>query len=134
MVPGVQSFLEYWSRHVPLALASGALPDEIHFVLDLSGLGLLFTIKAYTAEVAAPKPDPAVYLLALDRLRQASLTPLQPEDCLVFEDSPPGVRAALAAGMRCVGVATSGDHEELCAGELVVDDFLDSSLHRLLGD
>lgn len=46
--------------------------------------------------VAAKKPDPAVYLLAKDRMD------LSPGQCLVVEDSAIGLRAALAAGMRCI--------------------------------
>jgi len=44
------------------------------------------------------KPDPDIFLLAAERLNAS------PGDCLVFEDSPAGIDAALAAGMRCVAV------------------------------
>jgi beta-phosphoglucomutase-like phosphatase (HAD superfamily) len=132
LVPGVRSFLEHWFTRLPLALASGALPDEIDFVLQLSGLGPFFAVKANTAEVKAPKPDPAVYLLALERLRQVSHISLRREECLVFEDSPAGMEAALAAGMRCIGVATSADHKALQAAELVIQNFLDARLSQFL--
>ena len=51
-----------------------------------------------SSDVAQPKPAPDVYLLAAERLRVA------PSHCLVLEDSPTGVRAALAAGMTAVQV------------------------------
>jgi beta-phosphoglucomutase-like phosphatase (HAD superfamily) len=49
-------------------------------------------------DVERVKPDPELFLLAARRLGVA------PSRCLVFEDSPNGIRAALAAGMRCVAV------------------------------
>jgi len=49
-------------------------------------------------DVTRVKPDPELFLLAARRLE------VEPASCVVFEDSPNGMRAALAAGMRCVAV------------------------------
>lgn len=132
LVAGIDVFLDRWHGDLPLALASGALPGEIQFVLEISGLGRYFDVVAYTAEVEAPKPDPAVYRLTLNRLRGHTQLDLSSEECLVFEDSPPGLHAALEAGMRCVAVSTSGDHDNFRAAELVVNDFRDARLLELL--
>jgi len=51
-------------------------------------------------DVQNPKPDPEIYLLAAQKLD------VQPQDCLVLEDSPNGVRAGVAAGMNVIAVAT----------------------------
>ena len=51
-------------------------------------------------DVENPKPDPEIYLLAAQKLE------VQPQDCLVLEDSPNGVRAGVAAGMNVIAVAT----------------------------
>ncbi|MEE9262071.1 MAG: HAD family phosphatase [Dehalococcoidia bacterium] len=51
-------------------------------------------------DVNQPKPDPEIYLLAAQKLE------IPPQDCLVIEDSPDGVRAGVAAGMNVVAVAT----------------------------
>jgi len=51
-------------------------------------------------DVQNPKPDPEIYLLAAQKLG------VQPQDCLVLEDSPNGVRAGIAAGMNVIAVAT----------------------------
>ena len=51
-------------------------------------------------DVQNPKPDPEIYLLAAQKLD------VKPQDCLVLEDSPSGVRAGVAAGMNVIAVAT----------------------------
>ena len=51
-------------------------------------------------DVQNPKPDPEIYLLAAHKLE------VSPEECLVLEDSPNGVRAGVAAGMNVIAVAT----------------------------
>jgi len=51
-------------------------------------------------DVQNPKPDPEIYLLAAKKLD------VQPQDCLVLEDSPNGVRAGVAVGMNVIAVAT----------------------------
>jgi HAD superfamily hydrolase (TIGR01509 family) len=58
--------------------------------------GAVFDTLACGDEVAAKKPAPDVYRLALDRLR------VRPQACIAFEDSANGLRAALGAGLACV--------------------------------
>jgi beta-phosphoglucomutase len=66
--------------------------------------------------VSRGKPDPQVYLLAAQRLG------LPPGQCLVVEDAPQGVQAAHAAGMACIGLASTGrTRAELAAADDVVD-------------
>lgn len=80
----------------------------------LAAAGLPLPAVLVTAEdVAAGKPDPAGYLEAARRLG------LPPADCLVVEDAPAGVQAALAAGMRVVALPTTHPAEELAAATLV---------------
>ncbi|MGD0713519.1 MAG: HAD-IA family hydrolase [Gaiellaceae bacterium] len=64
-------------------------------------------------DVAAGKPDPEGYLEAARRLGRP------PADCLVLEDAPAGVQAALAAGMRVVGLPTTHPADELREATLV---------------
>ncbi|HVM58694.1 MAG TPA: HAD-IA family hydrolase [Gaiellaceae bacterium] len=80
----------------------------------LGAAGLPLPAVLVTADdVAAGKPDPAGYLEAARRLGR------RPGECLVLEDSPAGVAAALAAGMRVVAVPTTHAAEELAAATLV---------------
>ena len=57
------------------------------------------------------KPDPEIFLLAAQKLG------INPKDCLVFEDAEAGVEAALAAGMRCIGI---GSPEQLGKANKVI--------------
>jgi sugar-phosphatase len=80
----------------------------------LAAGGLPLPAVLVTADdVAAGKPDPQGYLEAARRLGRG------PGECLVLEDSPAGVAAALAAGMRVVALPTTHAAEELSAATLV---------------
>jgi beta-phosphoglucomutase-like phosphatase (HAD superfamily) len=92
-------------RH-PLAIASGALSSEIHAVLHAGGLAEAFTAVVGADDVRLTKPHPQPYLEALARL-QAVLPDLAAPECLVFEDSPPGIASGRAAGMHVIAVAHS---------------------------
>jgi len=80
----------------------------------LAAAGLPLPAVLVTADdVAAGKPDPEGYLEAARRLGR------RPADCLVLEDAPAGVQAALAAGMRVVALTTTHAANELVAATLV---------------
>jgi mannitol-1-/sugar-/sorbitol-6-phosphatase len=80
----------------------------------LAAAGLPLPSVLVTAEdVAAGKPDPQGYLEAARRLGRP------PADCLVIEDAPAGVEAALAAGMRVVALPTTYPADELAAATIV---------------
>jgi HAD superfamily hydrolase (TIGR01509 family) len=81
---------------VPCAVASSSNVDEIRHRLGHVDVLKFFKCLAGGNEVTHGKPDPALYLLAAARLGVA------PEDCIAFEDSENGARAAQAAGIRVV--------------------------------
>lgn len=82
----------------PRAVASSSAPDRLGLSLALTGLAPLFGPHVYSAtQVRNGKPAPDLFLLAAARLGIA------PGDCVVIEDSPAGLRAARAAGMRAIG-------------------------------
>lgn len=118
-VPGVVEFLERY-RDVPKAIGSNAEPANIDFVLDRFGLRKYFSYVVDGFQVSRPKPFPDIYL------RAAELLKTNPANCIVFEDSPTGVDAGRAAGMRVVGVETTPT--EFIGLDLQVRDFLDPRL------
>ena len=95
--------VRYAAARAPLALVSSAFRCEIEPVLEASGLAPLFACLVTADDVANPKPDPECYLLMLERLGLAAAA-----DAVAFEDTPAGVAAGLAAGLRVVGVTRTG--------------------------
>jgi beta-phosphoglucomutase len=122
-VPGVTEFLE---RHkdIPKAIGSNAEPENINFALDRFNLRPYFQAVVNGLEVKHPKPFPDIYLKAAEHLG------MKPEHCIVFEDSPPGVQAGIAAGMRVVGVETTPT--QFVGVELRIKDFRDPLLEPWL--
>jgi len=94
-----------------------------HAVQVLERLGLTGDVDVLCTreDVREAKPSPEIYLLI------AGLLGAEPRDCFVLEDSLPGVRAAVAAGMRCVAITNEMTRDSIHAAavlpaELVVDD------------
>ena len=66
------------------------------------------------------KPDPAIYLLTLRRLNDVVQPVLRADECLVIEDSKAGIRAARAAGMSVLALATTYRADELREADRVL--------------
>jgi len=95
--PGVVPLLEALkAAGIPCAVASSSNVEEIRHRLGHVDVLKYFQGVTGGNEVTHGKPDPALYLLAAARLGVA------PEDCIAFEDSENGARAAQAAGVRVV--------------------------------
>jgi HAD superfamily hydrolase (TIGR01509 family) len=88
------------SQGIPMAIVTGAQRDDVLAVLEHSPAGRLIPILVAEEDVAHGKPHPEGYR------KGARLLNREPGDILVFEDSVPGVQAALAAGMGCIAVST----------------------------
>jgi beta-phosphoglucomutase len=105
---------------VPMAIVTGAQRDDVMAVLRNSPAGEFIDVVVTEEDVRRGKPDPEGFLAGAAHLDR------EPADVLVFEDSVPGVRGALAAGMYCIAVAPQPGEElggvapavveRLCAG------------------
>jgi beta-phosphoglucomutase len=122
-IAGVHEFLER-HKNLPMAIGSNAEPANINFTLDHFGLRPYFKIAVDGHQVDHPKPFPDIYL------KCAELLGLEPKQCIVFEDSPTGAQAGIAAGMRVVGVETTPTHFE--GVSLTIKDFTDPQLESWL--
>ena len=80
----------------------GTMSDRWHaeYILKVIGLLEYFDCVLTADDISRGKPDPEIYQLIIKRLDVA------PAECIVFEDSPSGVRAGLAAGMHVIAVTT----------------------------
>ena len=100
--PAVKETLE-WLRAagVKTAVVSNARARELQAALTSLGLAPLFDEIISRDQVTEPKPDPGPYLLA------AASLGFEPKDCLVVEDSPPGLEAGLLANIPCAAILTN---------------------------
>ena len=126
LFPGVVTFVKALARLHPLGIVSMSTREQVDHTLALAGLTPYFNVHVTAEDVDACKPDPSCYRRALELLNAkrggaAHVLPHGPDECLVIEDSPPGVRAGRAAGMRTLGVTnTVGERALREAGADVV--------------
>jgi HAD superfamily hydrolase (TIGR01509 family) len=126
-VAGIPELLR--SLPVPYCVASNGEPEHMRIALTAAGLMPLVQGRLFSAAlVARPKPAPDVYLHA------ASTMGVAPEHCAVVEDTPTGVRAGLAAGMRVFAYAGGPQTDRDVVAELGATVFDDMrKLPGLLG-
>lgn len=116
--PGLMALLaDLRANGFRLALGTSAPPDNIALIFEKLQLEDRFDAVVSGADVARGKPYPDVFLLAAARLG------VSPGHCVVIEDAVAGIKAARAAGMRCVAVTTTNPRETLLAAgaDRVVD-------------
>lgn len=103
LMPGIRQLLEELKKKdIPLAVASSSFHEIIELILERTGLRPYFQQVVSSKEAGKSKPEPDVFLLAAHRLG------IDPNECLVVEDSFNGIKAAKAAGMRCIAYAGPG--------------------------
>jgi len=96
-LPGLVDLLEKLvAAEIPLAVATSSDTVTMKNILEKSGLRKYFRFTVCRDDVENSKPEPDVFLHA------AKLLDVPPENCLVFEDSRNGIKAAKAAGMVCI--------------------------------
>lgn len=110
------------AKGIPCAVASNGPFENIDFVLDETGIRNYFSVVVNATMVKEGKPAPDIYIKAAEMLGKSV------NDCVVFEDSPTGIRAALAAHIKVVGLSTTHELHELIGTEFVVKDFTDNRL------
>lgn len=114
-VPGVVEALD--RIELPSCVASGGSHEKMRLTLGLTGLWERFDGRIYSAaEVERPKPAPDIFLHA------AAESQVDPTRCVVMEDSPFGVAAAKAAGMRCFGFAALTEPARLEQADAIFSD------------
>ena len=129
LIPGLESFMSRArANKISMAIGSAAIPFNIDFVLDNLDIRDRFAAIVSADDVAISKPHPETYLKAAELLGVPSY------DCIVFEDAPKGVEAALNAGMKSVVLTTMHQAEEFEAYSNIlvfVKDYEDPILNRL---
>ena len=133
LFPGAADCIHRVAAEVPIAIASGALAPEIEMVLDAAGLRRHFRAIVASGDTPRSKPAPDPYRRALELLRpHVEAAGLDPGGCVVaVEDSMWGIESALAAGLRCVGVAQTYAASRLGAAHVVVPTIADVTVEAL---
>ena len=125
---GIAEFLEgLYTAGIRIALATSASRQRALGTLKELRLVHYFEAIVTGDEVVSSKPDPAIYLLAAERMKE------DPENLLAMEDAVSGVKSARAAGMRCLGVAHAQRAPLLRAAgaDPVIPDFRSFSFDQL---
>lgn len=122
ILPGVSELLESLAKMaLPAAVASSSRNARV--VIERIGLAALFSKVVDGNDAPRSKPDPQVFLLAAERLGVA------PRVCVAVEDAASGIEAALAAGMRVVGV---GPRERVARAHQVVPALTEITVEALI--
>lgn len=118
LTDGLAEFLEYLHElDIKMAIASNAPKKNIDFIVEGLKLEKYFPVCLNGNSVANPKPAPDMFLKAAELLGH------RPENAVVFEDAPGGIRAASEANMKSVGVLTSHTTEELALANWYIENF-----------
>lgn len=118
--PGVKTLVASLADQLPLAVASGALRNEIEAILTTAGLIQHFKAIVSAEDVERGKPEPDIFLKALAALNGQAVEPIQPGECVVIEDSKEGIKGARRAGMPCLAVTNSHPAELLGEANTIV--------------
>jgi beta-phosphoglucomutase len=125
-VNGLENFLiALKGTGFKLAIASSATVDDIDFVLSHIRVRQYFDVIIDGNHVSKGKPNPQIFLKAAADLE------IKPEDCLVFEDSIAGIKAANAAEMKVVGITTAHSADKLQPSNLTISDFTEVNPQKL---
>ena len=116
---GVENFLRKMSNEFALGIVSMAGRFEIELVLEKAGLTDCISTIVSANDVSICKPDPECYREGFRRLDLARIAkshlPMTHSECLVIEDSPPGIVAAKNADLPTLGITNTVSAEELRA-------------------
>ncbi|MTI41759.1 HAD family hydrolase [Fulvivirga lutimaris] len=127
LLDGLHDFLHVLkSKKIPMAVATAAPKINMDFIIDNLEIRSLFKATLHAGHVTKGKPDPEVFLKAAQAIR------VDPKDCVVFEDSPTGAKAAVAAGCSLVVVTTTHQHDDFQG--ITVDKFISNYIDLSIGD
>jgi beta-phosphoglucomutase len=121
VLPGISSLINTLKAN-GVFISLGSASKNARFVLDKLGLLGVFDVVVDGNDVSKSKPNPEVFLKAAQRMG------VSPEHCVVLEDAPAGIEAALAANMKVIGL---GDAIELQKAHLVLENTINLSLVQL---
>lgn len=119
LFPGIENFVRKMAQEFALGIVSMGRREEIEHVLERSGLRSCFSVIISGSDVTNCKPDPECYRTGFARIDAARTglnhLPMTHGECVVIEDSPPGVQAAKSADLPTLAVVNTVSAMELRA-------------------
>ena len=102
LMPEVREILTYFSSYdLQLGIVTGAARNNVEATLQTNSIDHYFSLIISGEDISHNKPAPDCYLLAMEKLG------ITARECVTFEDTESGVRAAVAAGIMCMAVPTA---------------------------
>jgi len=95
-IPGIQPVLQAMHQKVQMGIVTSAYKENFDVIHSKVPLRQYFDFVLTSEDYEQCKPSPEPYLLGLDKMG------LAPDECIVVEDSPRGLQAAIAANIRCI--------------------------------
>lgn len=131
LMPGIAEFVDAVKDKYLLAICSGTQKSEIEYVLRKLKWAGLFNPVISSESVKRGKPDPEGYIRAFEELSERSNDPILSEHVLAIEDSPKGVAAAKAAGLKCAAIRGTFAAEELSKADQVCQTINEINLSKI---
>lgn len=124
----VDNFMDFmlslYNEGYLLAIASSNNRRIVDAVVNKFQLSKYMKFVISGEEVKKGKPDPEIFLAAAKKMN------LNPNDCIVIEDATNGVKAAKAAGMKCIGLKNiDSGNQDLSEADLIIKNFNELNLN-----
>lgn len=125
--PGVLELMAEAMKHenFRLAIATSGTPEKSGAVLNATKVPYEEMVYVNGNDVTHKKPHPELFLLAAERMA------IDPADCVAIEDSPNGIRAAKAAGAKCIAVTNTFTAEHLAEADLICNSLKEITLDTI---
>jgi len=116
---GFNEIHSIFKKQYKLALVTSTGPELVNHIDSLLSIYEKFDIVITSKDTTIHKPQPEPYLIAMKRLQ------LEPNQCIVFEDSIQGIKAGKAAGSYVIALEGSLEKEVLTEADLIISSFYD---------
>jgi len=126
VMPGARELIRsLYQAGWALALGSSGPPENVSLCLEEFGLRHCFGAVVTGMDVTFGKPHPQVFLLAAERLG------VEPAACLVVEDAPAGIEAAVRAGMKAIALVGTHPADAFTSASLIVESLTEITPHLI---
>lgn len=106
-----------YDKGIAITLATNSPREDVECIISYFNIKHFIKIILCKEDIINPKPHPEIFLKIMAKLG------CNPNECIAIEDSPSGIKAAKAAGIRCIGITTSFNKKQLLKADIIVNNF-----------